>query len=72
MNNLVGSLKKNRKQVQEFMKWLMRPAKLKYVAAGRNPDGTMHQVGDPVPEDNDFTNWFYIKHPEKFEGQIWR
>lgn len=25
-----------------------------------------------VPEDNDFTNWFYIKHPEKFEGQTWR
>ena len=72
MNNLVGSLKKNRKQVQEFMKWLMRPAKLKYMAAGRNPDGTMHQVGEPVPEDNDFTNWFYIKHPEKFEGQTWR
>ena len=72
MNNLVGSLKKNRKQVQEFMKWLMRPAKLKYVAAGRNSDGTMHRAGDLVPEDNDFTNWFYIKHPEKFEGQTWR
>ena len=58
--------------MRAFLKWLGEPAKLKYVAAGRNPDGTMHQVGDPVPEDNDFTNWFYIKHPEKFEGQIWR
>ena len=58
--------------MRAFLKWLGKPVKLKYVAAGRNPDGTMHQVGEPVPEDNDFTNWFYIKHPEKFEGQIWR
>ena len=58
--------------MRAFLRWLGEPAKLKYVAAGRNPDGTMHQVGEPVPEDNDFTNWFYIKHPEKFEGQAWR
>ena len=58
--------------MRAFLKWLGEPAKLKYVAAGRNSDGTMHRAGDLVPEDNDFTNWFYIKHPEKFEGQTWR
>ena len=56
--------------MRAFLKWLGRPAKLKYV---RNADGfPASNDGEPVPEDNDFTNWFYIKHPEKFEGQTWR
>ena len=55
------------------MKWLMRPAKLKYVETGINPDGSVsHRAGDPVPESKKYTNWDFISDPSGREGQTWR